>query len=313
MTPRVCGSPEEDDNRIADELVDRSAVRDRDARHLGQVLVEQRGQFLGLQALAGRREAHHVGEKDGQLLALGGNHHVLLAAEDGVVVLRREIFGELVRDRREELVGTSELAIEAPDHRGLVPLQADEGETDRGHQHEIAEQPLERKNVRRDRLPDDEFLDAGHVAHFPIALRALRVRVVAVDAGGVHDDGRDEPYAAVEDRAGDVVDAGGRSLPQGRERLAFKLVEGVGRAVLERIVRKEAEADIVVAFADHAAELEGERGGDGNAAGHIEIVGNDMGRAAVGQQRGRVGLMGVNLAAPRLSSSANGSGRRPAR
>ena len=142
------------------------------------------------------------------------------------------------------------------------------------------------KNVGRDRLPDDEFLDAAHVAHFPIALRALRVRVVAVDAGGVHDDGRDEPYAAVEDRAGDVVDAGGRSLPQGRERLALELVEGVGRAVLERIVRKKAEADIVVAFADHAAELEGERGGDGNAARHIDIVGNDMGRAAVGQHAG---------------------------
>jgi hypothetical protein len=30
--------------------------------------------------------------------------------------------------------------------------------------------------VGRDRLPDDEFLDAAHVAHFPIALRALRVR-----------------------------------------------------------------------------------------------------------------------------------------
>jgi hypothetical protein len=140
--------------------------------------------------------------------------------------------------------------------------------------------------VGRDRLPDDEFLDSAHVAHFPIALRALRVRVVAVDAGGIHDDGRDQPHAAVEDRAGDVVDAGVRSLSQGRERLALELVEGVGRAIPERIVRKKAEADIVVAFADHAAELEGERGGDGNAAGHIDIVGNDMGRAAVGQHAG---------------------------
>jgi hypothetical protein len=62
---------EEDQDRVADELVDRAAVLERDRGHLGEVLVEQPRDLLGLQPLGRRGEVLDVREEDRELLALG--------------------------------------------------------------------------------------------------------------------------------------------------------------------------------------------------------------------------------------------------
>ena len=67
------GVAEERQDGVADELVDRGAMLQRDLRHLGEVLVEQRGQLLRLQALGRGGEVLDVGEEDRELLALGGD------------------------------------------------------------------------------------------------------------------------------------------------------------------------------------------------------------------------------------------------
>ena len=61
------------------------------------------------------------------LLALGVDRHILLAAEDALVDLRRKIARDLHRQRSEKLVRGLKLAVHALDRRGLTPLQADEG------------------------------------------------------------------------------------------------------------------------------------------------------------------------------------------
>src|SRR5262249_62367958 len=76
---------------VADEFVDRAAVRRRDRRHFGQIFVEQRREFFRLHTLGGRREVDDVREEDRQLLALGGDLHVL-TGENAAVELRRGRF-----------------------------------------------------------------------------------------------------------------------------------------------------------------------------------------------------------------------------
>jgi hypothetical protein len=70
--------------------------------------------------------------------------------------------------------------------------------------------------------------------------------------------------------------------------------------------------DIVpIELASYGAQLQYER------EAHASGIRSSSEARALGAppppERGSVGVMGVNLAAPRLSSSANGSGRRPAR
>ena len=157
-----------------------------DRRHLGQVLVEQCGQVLGLQPLGGAGEVLDVGEEDGELLALGGDRDVLLAAEDALVDLRRQILGELHRDRRQEVVGLGQLLVDAADQAGLAALHQDEGEAGRGGEDEVGEQVLEGEQVAAQRLRDRDLLDAAHVADLPVALGAVGMGVVAADADLAH-------------------------------------------------------------------------------------------------------------------------------
>ena len=98
------GVAEEQQHRVADVLVDGGAVRERDLRHLGQVLIEDIRQLLGFQLVGGFGEACDVGEEDGQLLALGGYLDRLRAAEDRPVNLRRQILRQLRGKRLEHPV-----------------------------------------------------------------------------------------------------------------------------------------------------------------------------------------------------------------
>ena len=104
------------------------------------------------------------------------------------------------RQGREELVGLSKFLVEARDQAGLVALQRDEGEAGDGDESEVNEQIFECEDVRRDRLADDELLDAAHVADLPVAFGAVGVRIMATHAGGTHDDRRGQADAAVENR-----------------------------------------------------------------------------------------------------------------
>ena len=80
---------EERDNGVADVFVDRRPVVEGDLRHLGQIVVQEVGQLLGLQAVSGPCEIGDVGEEDGQLLALRGDLDRLLAREGANLKLTR--------------------------------------------------------------------------------------------------------------------------------------------------------------------------------------------------------------------------------
>ena len=111
-----------------------------------------------------------------------------LAAEDALVDLRRQVFGDLHRDGGEEVVGLRQLAVDPRDQRGLPPLQDDEGDAGRGSDREIEQQVFEREHVAGDRLADGDLLDAAHVADLPVLLRAVGMDVVAIDAALAHHD-----------------------------------------------------------------------------------------------------------------------------
>src|SRR5262249_31394221 len=151
-----------------------------------------------------------------------------------------------LRQIGEKFVGLSQLAIEARDYAGLMVLQGDEGEAGYGDKGEIEEEIFEGKDVGGDRLSDDEFLDAAHVAHLPIAFRAVGTTVVAAHAGGCHDDRSRQAHAAVENRAGNAVHARMRIFPQLLERLWLEGVERVRRPVFEGIIREKPELRIAV-------------------------------------------------------------------
>jgi hypothetical protein len=116
---------EEDQNGIADESVDRAPVLESDGGHLGEVFIEERGHLLRLQALRSSGKILDVRKEDGQLLALSMDGYVLLAAEDALVDLGREIPRDLPGYGGEELVGRFQVLVDARDHLGLAPLQGE--------------------------------------------------------------------------------------------------------------------------------------------------------------------------------------------
>jgi len=130
---------------------------------------------------------------------------------------------------------------------------------------------------------DDEFLDAAHVAHLPIAFRAVGMSIVAAHAGGCHDDRSRQAHAAVENRAGNAVHARMRIFPQLLERLSLEGVERVRRPVFEGIIREKPELRIAVVAVDQVAQLERERGRDRNGAGDVRVVGQHLRPSAVGK------------------------------
>src|SRR6516165_847219 len=89
---------EEDDDGVADVLVDRRSIGKGNLRHLGQIVVQQPGQLLGLQAIRRLGEAGDVGKEDGQLFPATRDFDFLFPGEDRLVDLGRKVFRELVRE-----------------------------------------------------------------------------------------------------------------------------------------------------------------------------------------------------------------------
>ena len=82
------------------------------------------------------------------------------------------------------------------------------------------------------------------------------MRVVAVDAGLLHDDRGHQADAVAEGGPRDVGDLLVRLFTQRRERLLLDFIENVGRAILEGIIRYEAVVDVLLLLPDHLPELE---------------------------------------------------------
>eukprot|EP00581_Thalassiosira_minuscula_P024895 CAMPEP_0184424504 /NCGR_PEP_ID=MMETSP0738-20130409/111193_1 /TAXON_ID=385413 /ORGANISM="Thalassiosira miniscula, Strain CCMP1093" /LENGTH=86 /DNA_ID=CAMNT_0026786985 /DNA_START=21 /DNA_END=281 /DNA_ORIENTATION=+ len=76
------------DNRVTNELVDCGAMFLGNGAHLGKVLVEQLGQFLGLHTFCGGGEIFDVAEENCEFLALSADRHVPLALKDRAIDLR---------------------------------------------------------------------------------------------------------------------------------------------------------------------------------------------------------------------------------
>ena len=155
-------------------------------RHLSQIFVEHRRQRFRLQALGGGGEILDVGEEDRQTLALGMDDHVLLPAEDAFVDLRREIARNLQGTAGQKLVCRFQIPVGAMDRARLLPLEENEADADDGNEQKIAEQVFEGEDVARIGLPDDDLLNAAHIAHFPIGLRAFGMAIVAGNTGLAH-------------------------------------------------------------------------------------------------------------------------------
>src|SRR5208282_4027465 len=82
---------EKDQNGIPDKLVDCATMLERDVGHLSEILIEEPGDLLRLQAFCGRRKVLDVGKEDCKFLALGVYRNILLTAKDTLVNLRREV------------------------------------------------------------------------------------------------------------------------------------------------------------------------------------------------------------------------------
>ncbi len=66
-----------------------------DFRHLRQILIDDLGQFFGFEPVGGLGKADNVGKEHCQLFARAGDLDLLLATEDRIVDLRREILRQL--------------------------------------------------------------------------------------------------------------------------------------------------------------------------------------------------------------------------
>jgi hypothetical protein len=86
-----------DQNGIADEFVNRAPMRDGGIRHLGEILIEQLSDLLGLQPLSGRGKILDVGKENRELLALGMDRDILFTAKNSFVNLRRQLTGDFHR------------------------------------------------------------------------------------------------------------------------------------------------------------------------------------------------------------------------
>jgi hypothetical protein len=72
-----------------------------------------------------------------------------------------------------------------------------------------------------------------------------------------------------------------RIFPQALERLPLEGVERVRRPVFERVIREKPELRITVVAVDHVAQLERERGRDGNGTGDVRVIGQHLRLLAV--------------------------------
>ena len=279
------GIAEKHQDRVADELVDGCTVFVGDLRHLGEIFIEQIGQFLRLQSLGGVREVLDVGEEDGQLLALGGDDGVAGSAENRLVDLGRQIFGNLHRYGSQEGIGFLELGVHASELHRLPPLQHREGQSERACEQQIGQQVFEREYVCRDRFRDRDRLDAAHVADLPVGFRALRVAVVAGDTPLFHNDRNGHANLPVEQRAGNRGDMG-IGIPffaKDFQCRCFESIEIVVRAAGKGHVRHETIADALVGRADHVAEFDRKRSRDRYASVDVAVFVRWRGVAVAGE------------------------------
>src|SRR5215470_17945514 len=82
----------------------------------------------------------------------------------------------------EGCVGRLEFPVHLLNCVRMPPLQKQEAEPGAADKGEIDHQVSERNQICRNRLADNDFLDAAYIADLPVALGALWMRVVAVDA-----------------------------------------------------------------------------------------------------------------------------------
>ena len=80
----------------------------------------------------------------------------------------------------------------------FIAVQRRQAATIRGMNREL--ETTVREYVAGNCLLDGDLLDAAYVADLPVALRAFRMRVVAVDADGSHHHGRDQADTVAKDR-----------------------------------------------------------------------------------------------------------------
>src|SRR5271168_4656402 len=79
------------------------------------------------------------------------DRHVLLAAEDALVDLRRQVARNLDGQGRQKIVGAFEFGVDAPYFVGLERLLTNEGQAQGRRRREIDQQVFERKQVDGDR------------------------------------------------------------------------------------------------------------------------------------------------------------------
>lgn len=82
---------------VTNILISGSAILEGYSRHLIQIVIQGIGQVLGFKTLCDGGKAHQIRKKYRQLLARAGQTDGLVTAKNRLVNLRREIFGQLIR------------------------------------------------------------------------------------------------------------------------------------------------------------------------------------------------------------------------
>ena len=143
---RLDGGTEQHHDRVPDELVERSAVLERDVGHLGQVFVEHRRELVWIEALGRLREVLEVREEDGQGDAPLVLDRVAVAGEHPLDDLRRQIAIKVLAIG--ELMGAAR-----PEQRDRVDVaKRAEGGQARREVHLVVSAPAERERAERPRI-----------------------------------------------------------------------------------------------------------------------------------------------------------------
>jgi hypothetical protein len=88
----------EHDYGVANVFIDGGAVLQREFRHFSEVVIEKLREVFRLHFIGDLSEPDQIGKANRELLALADDFNILLAGEDRVIDLRRQIFRELGRE-----------------------------------------------------------------------------------------------------------------------------------------------------------------------------------------------------------------------
>src|SRR5262249_31616481 len=133
------------------------------------------------------------------------------------------------------------------------------------------------EDIGRDRLADDQLLNAAYIANLPVAFRTLRMRIVAPHTRRPHDDWSNKANAAVENRPRNVGQLRGGLRSETRQSMPLEDGEEVWSPHLKWISGDEAIRNVRLLLADHLPEFDRQCSRDRNGPWNALIIVHHLG------------------------------------